>query len=435
MKHIYLLTLSLLVVCTTAQAQWLRVWQSGESIRYNLAETSTIPYTTAGQTFTIGQDTYSTSEIDSITIGKPVTITWDGAYATVNVPDNVEGVAVNVNGGDVTITNTNIWSEQEFILSGTSEAGSLTYIGEYKTKFHLNDLNLTSTTGAAIDIQCGKRIDLIIEDGTTNTLSDYASGTQKAAFNCQGHLEISGEGTLNIEGNCNHAFRSKEYIWLKENTGAINIVKAVADGIHCGEFFLMDGGNIAISGIGADGLQVETDALSDEDLNGQFIMNDGSIQISMTAEDSKGIRLDADETNASIVPEMYIYGGTISIDVTSTSLGSKAIDSDGDLTIGSSSTSPTVNLTVAAKRYEDSNGETSRATGLKAEGNIVIANGATTITASGKKSRGVKAASLTATGGSLRIAATGSGSYAYNSETTTTGYTYVENGGTITITY
>jgi hypothetical protein len=72
---------------------------------------------------------------------------------------------------------------------------------------------------------------------------------------------------------------------------------------------------------------------------------------------------------------------------------------------------------------------------LKADGTIVIASGATTIKASGKKSRGVKATSLTATGGTLTIAATGSGSYAYNDETASTGYTYVENGGTITITY
>jgi len=411
------------------------VWQGGESTRYAVSDAATIPYSTAGSTLTIGSTAYSTTAIDSITVVYPITITWSGTTASVDIPESVEGVTATITGGDVVITNTNETNEQEFVLSGTSTAGSLTYNGTYKCKFHLDGLDLTSTSGAAIDIQCGKRIDLILEDGTINSLSDYASGTQKAALNCQGHMEVSGGGTLSIAGNCNHALRSKEYLLLKKSTGSITITKAAADGIHCGEFFQMNGGAITVSGMAADGLQVETDATSDEELNGQFIMNDGSISVTMTAEDTKGIRLDADETDTSIVPAMYILGGTVNVNVTSTALGSKAIACDGNMTIGSATTSPDITLTVAAKRYEDSNGETSRATGLKADGDIVVAGGATTITASGKKSRGVKAASLTATGGTLTIAATGSSSYAYNSETASTGYTYVENGGTIKITY
>ena len=425
----------LCALCVPANAQWIRVWQNGESVRYAISDAAAIPYSTAGSTLTIGNDTYSTAAIDSITIVNPVTIRWSGQTASVDIPESVEGVTATVTGGDVVITNTNMDTEQEFILTGTGTAGSLTYNGEFKCKFHLAGLDLTSTTGAALDIQCGKRIDLIVEDATTNTLADAAGGTQKAALNCQGHMEISGSGTLNIAGNANHALRSNEYLLLKKSAGAINITKAQADGIHCGEFFQMNGGQITISGTVADGLQVETDASSDEELNGQFIMNDGSIDVTMTAEDTKGIRLDADETNPAIIPQMYIIGGTVNVNVTTTSLGSKAIDSDGDITIGSATTSPIVSLTVAAKRYKDSEGETSRATGLKAERDIVIAGGTTTIKASGSKSRGVKAASLTATGGTLTIAATGSDSYAYNSETASSGYTYVQNGGTIKITY
>jgi len=430
-----LIALLLGTLSVNVQAQWLRVWSAGESTRYAISETASLPYSTTGSTLIVGKDTYATAAIDSITIVNPVIITWNGASADVDIPETAEGVTAEVSGGNVVITNTCNSIEHEFILQGTSSAGSLTYYGEYKAKFHLNGVELTSTSGAAIDIQCGKRIDLIIEDGTTNTLADAANGTQKAALNCQGHLEVGGSGTLNISGNCNHALRSNEYLLLKKSTGTINITKAASDGIHCGEYFLMNGGTISITGVAADGLQVETDATSDEAYNGQFIMNDGSIDITMTAEDTKGIRLDADEAAPSIVPEMYISGGAVTVNVTSTALGSKAIDCDGNITIGSSASSPIVNLTVAAKRYEDSTGDTSRATGLKADGTIVIASGATTIKASGKKSRGVKATSLTATGGTLTIAATGSGSYAYNDETASTGYTYVENGGTITITY
>ena len=75
---------------------------------------------------TIGSDKYSTSEIDSITIVNPVTITWDGATATVDIPESVEGVTAEVTNGIVVINNTNEWTEQEFILKGSSSAGSLT---------------------------------------------------------------------------------------------------------------------------------------------------------------------------------------------------------------------------------------------------------------------------------------------------------------------
>ena len=408
MKKIIICSLFLTAIFQSAHAQWLRVWKAGESTRYALSEAATIPYTTTNSTLSIGNDKYATTEIDSITIVNPVTITWNGATATVDIPESVEGVTAEVTNGDVVITNTNEWAEQEFVLTGSSSAGSLTYNGTYKAKFHLSGVSLTSASGAAIDIQCGKRIDLIIENETTNSLSDYAQGAQKAALNCQGHLEVSGSGTLNIEGNANHALRSKEYLLLKKSTGSINITKAASDGIHCGEFFQMNGGTITISGQASDALQVETDANSEEALNGQFIMNGGSIKLTMTGQDTKGIRLDANEKNTSIVPEMFISDGTITVDLTATANGSKAIASDGNFTIGSSSTSPTININVAGDIFTDpTTEEENRATGLKAEKTLTIAGGNTTVNATGNKSRGVRATKLVATGGTLTVNNTG----------------------------
>ena len=408
MKRIIICGLFLTAIFQSAHAQWLRVWKAGESTRYALSEASTIPYTTTNSMFTIGSDKYSTSEIDSITIVNPVTITWNGATATVDIPESVEGVTAEITNGDVVINNTNEWSEQEFILTGISPAGSFTYNGTYKAKFHLNGVSLTSTSGAAIDIQCGKRVDLILEDGTTNSLADFSGGEQKAALYCKGHLEVSGSGSLKITGNCKHALASKEYLQLKKTTGAITITKAASDGIHCGEYFLMSGGSLDLSGIAGDGLQVETDANSEEALNGQFIMNGGSIKLTMTGQDTKGIRLDANEKNTSIVPEMFISDGTITIDLTATANGSKAIASDGNFTIGSSSTSPIININVAGDIFTDpTTEEENRATGLKAEKTLTIAGGNTTVNATGNKSRGVRATKLVATGGTLTVNNTG----------------------------
>lgn len=359
--------------------------------------------------------TVDTTSVDTDTIVIPVDSTvyikWTDDGATVEVAEALsEQITYEVNGGNVVVTNANTTDEFQFVLSGTSSDGSFTYNGEFKTTFQFDGLELTSATGGAVDIQCGKRIKLNIADGTTNTLADATEGTQKAAFNCQGHLEVSGGGTLNIAGNYRHALRTKEYLQLKSTTGAINITAAAADGIHCGEFFQMGGGAVTISGVSADGIQVETDSGSEEELNGQFLMTGGSINLTMTAQDTKGIRVDADTLN-SIVPEMKLLDGTITVNLTATALGSKAIASDGNITIGSATTEPTVKVTVAAGVFTETvNGaeEENRATGIKADKTLTIAGGATTVSATGKKSRGVRAATLTATGGTLTVTNTGS---------------------------
>lgn len=383
-------------------------------------------------------DTTDTIPVDTVTVDtdtvvipvdSTIYIKWAGTTATVEIDEKLaDQFTAEISGGHVVLTNPNVTDEFLFVLSGTCEDGSFTYNGAFKTSFEFDNINLTSTKGGAIDIQCGKRIKLNLKDGTTNTLADAAEGEQKAAFNCQGHLEVSGSGALSVAGNYRHAFRTKEYLQLKETTGAITITAAAADAIHCGEFFLMDGGILTISGMAGDGLQVETDPGSEEALNGQFIMNAGTINVTMAAQDTKGIRLDIDSLNQ-VTPEMQILGGTINVNLTSTALGAKAIASDGNITIGSNTTSPTVDVTVAAGVFKETvNGveEENRATGIKADKTLLIAGGATTVTATGKKSRGVRAATLRATGGSLTVKNTGSKSQGIKLDNT-----FTNEGGTV----
>ena len=78
MKKILSIITLLVVVANSVQAQWLRVWQGEETTRYALSEFPTIPYDGAGSTLTFGEDSYSTAEIDSITIINAVTITVNG---------------------------------------------------------------------------------------------------------------------------------------------------------------------------------------------------------------------------------------------------------------------------------------------------------------------------------------------------------------------
>ncbi len=245
-----------------------------------------------------------------------IKVVYNGGSATVTVPSTITDVDVTTNGADVEITSGSTAAEYAYELSGESTDGSLIIKGNYKLTLRLNGLTLHNSRGAAIDIECGKRIAVEIADGTTNTLSDSSSGQQKAAFYLSGHPEFEGSGTLNVTGNTKHAICSKEYLQIKKSTGKINILGAVSDGIHCGKgkvsnehnYFEMRGGIVNISGTGSDGI--------DSDDFGVVNIKGGAINLTMDNDDGTGIKADSILT---------ISGGVINIQVNGK--GSNAIKS------------------------------------------------------------------------------------------------------------
>ncbi len=378
MKKIILSGILLAATLTASAQKYMRIWQQGESTRVALQD---ITYQNSGASFQAAGTTYSTSEVDSITIVKHMTVTYNGTTATVDLGNaDASDVTYTIDGANVTMTNTNTTEEMEVELTGTSTSGSFTYNGTYKCKIHLNGLTLTSTSGAAINILDGKRIDLILTDGTTNTLVDAASGDQKAALYCKGHLEISGSGSLNVTGNTKHGIATKEYMLLKKSTGTITIASAVSDAIHAGQYFQMNGGTVNISGMGGDGIQAEiTDDTTDE-LNGQVIIQDGNINIDVASDDTKGIKSDSLIT---------VTGGTFVINASGA--GSKGISSGTNMIINEDNATTTMTITATGGVYEDpETDDTSKCMGIRVVNNLTISAGTITVTNTGTKSKGIK---------------------------------------------
>ena len=181
--------------------------------------------------------------IDSITFRQPVMekavkITFQEDKASVVIPSFIEGVTCSSGtSSDVVLTSTNLTDEIIYRVSGSSRAGSLTINGDYKLTVALDGVSLTSAKGAPLNIQCGKRIAVVMADGSVNNFTDAAGGTNKACVYTKGHFEFSGAGTLNVTGNANHAIASKEYCQIKRSVKAVNILKAANDAIHCGQYF------------------------------------------------------------------------------------------------------------------------------------------------------------------------------------------------------
>jgi len=326
-----------------------------------------------------------------------VEVVYNGTSATVTVADNIsQYLTVTQQGAHVSIAQSDsVASEITYTLSGSSTDGEFYMSGSYKATVELNGLTLTNATpvysGAAVHIQNGKRINVKVITGTTNTLVDAASGSQKGCLYVKGHAEFKQQGTLNVVGNVKHAIKAGEYISIKKAT--LNISSAVGDGISCNQYFLMESGTVNISGTGDDGIQCDLD---------------GDTATAIT-EDHE------DEDSGNI----YIEGGNITINCAA--IAAKGIKCAGDIYI---SGEPVIDVTTSGNgEWDEDDLETKAACGISADGDIDISGGTLTLTATGSGGKGMKCDSvLTISGGDITVTTSG-GLYYNNGTTENTNYT------------
>lgn len=264
----------------------------------------------------------SASAIDNNT----VEIIYNGTSAKVTVASNISSY-ITVSSGtsshvkivqDASFTGVDKTADNEdgeifYNISGTSSDGEFYMEGSFKCTVILNNVTLTNPVGPAVNIQNGKRVEMSVKKGTTNTLVDGANDNYNGCFHCKGHTKFKGKGTLNITGNSKHAIYSKEYVEVKNCN--INVTSAIKDGIHCKEYFLLESGSLSINNTGDDGIQVELSGTAstgetigheDED-TGNFYMEDGTLTIKNVT--GKAIKADGSITYS---------GGTQNFDTSNT---------------------------------------------------------------------------------------------------------------------
>ena len=306
MKKIMTL-LAVVLVALTASAQTLNMTVGNVTYQFPASQTGTMTFS-GGNTVTIMGKAFKLSDVSSIIVDNTevtdgtVSVVYEGSSAKVYVAGNIaQYVTSAIRGAHVSIDQSSSWEEEiTYTLSGSSSDGEFYCTGYYKSTVELNGLTLTNSSpvysGAAVCIQNGKRIKVKVVTGTTNTLVDAASGSQKGALYIKGHAEFAQKGTLNVKGNVKHAIKTGEYFTLKNAT--INVTSAVGDGINCSQFFLVESGEINISGVEDDGIQCdlegdtstgETTDHDDED-SGNIYINGGTINVNCPATKSEGIQ-------------------------------------------------------------------------------------------------------------------------------------------------
>ena len=397
MKKIFCSIMAMLTMATSAQT--LNVTSGSATYQFPAEQTGKMTFANGstmnvmGKTFAVGDITSMFTD-DTAVSDNEVNVTYIGTGALVYVAGNIaQYVDVSVNGAHVTITQSEAvtndliddgtMEEIAYNLKGASTDGSLTLGGSAKCTVTLNGLALTNPNGAPINITNGKRIDLSVKKDTENTLQDGTASSAKACLYCQGHLELKGKGVLNVYayGSKAHGIKSGDYTEMKNCT--VNILAATKDGVSCNEYFLMESGTLNISGVGDDGIQCDID-------------NDEGTPIAAT-DAADGGHEDEDTGN------IYIIGGTINASITGASC--KGIKSEGDMVI----TDGAITVSTSGGGTWDSDKLKTKASAcLGADGNMTISGGTLTLTSTGAGGKGINAdGTLIIDGGTTTIKTSG----------------------------
>lgn len=432
MKKFVVFLISVITVLSST-AQNMYVCQGNSYTTIAESDAGDMWYSESGNKITINGNTFNVSDIDSVLFKEPIFVSSktasDTVYisyqgASVNVTDNNDSVSVSADGANVVVNSNVNATEVTYIVSGSSTNGSLIINGSYKLNLVLNGLVLTNPSGAAIDVECGKRIAVVLAEGTTNTLVDGADGTQKACFYVKGHAEIAGAGTLELTGNTKHAFSSKEYLQLKQSTGTIIVNSAVGDGLHCGEYFQMNGGTVTVANT--------TDDCIDADDLGNVIIKGGTLNLTVSTADTKGINCDSTFTQSGGVINLTvatassqgikfdapssITAGTITGTISGAS--AKGIKASGILTVSGGE----ITMSVGGATTVES-GDPSYCTGVKADTTMYVTDGTIKAVCSATGNRGLSVdGTLYHTGGTIDVS--NSGGYATYTNASNTSDTY-----------
>lgn len=380
MKRLLSIVAAIMMTATCAVAQSFTVADGGVTWHYSVSDVGTAPMpysagtlTIAGRPYTLGPSlTLKVSggpdEVDPLT----VSVCFDGVKTTVDAPGTLaDRLAISVAGGSVDITADPALAEEiTYKLQGTGESFALH--GDYKATIVLDNVSLTATgVKPALWVDCGKRIEFDVAEGSKNTFADVAANDKKSAFHVKGHAEWKGGGYVTITGNSRHAYSSNEYTLFKQSyTGNFKIAGAESDGMHIEQYLQVNGGRINIINVKGDGIDVgyalEADGVTPtgDEHNGQFIMNGGSIQVNAAADDTKGLKCEGD---------MVIAAGTIT--ATATGAGSRGVQTAKSLYLGTEGATDAkgayVFLTANGGDYTDpETGDVNKCRGLKVKENF-----------------------------------------------------------------
>jgi hypothetical protein len=322
------------------------------------------------------------------------------------------GVEITVNGGHIT-ANHGSTKNICYVLSGTTENGSFTVVGDKKYEVKLNNVNITNPDSAALNLLSGKRAYVMLVDGTSNTLSDGTSGSQKGALYCKGKLLFNGSGKLSVTGNTNNAIHSADYIVFRKGNN-IYANSTANHGIKANDGIFINGGiiNVEVSAEAAKGINCESNII----VNGgrTTVITTGGGTYDTEDNEAKGAAcIKADSAFTINAGELWLK---------STGSGGKGINVDTEANF----TGGNVYIVTEGGQYK-SNNDTSSPKGIKADGNINISGGTIWVRTNGYNGEGIETKSaMNISGGEVAVYAYDDAINSKGDMTITGGYIYAQ---------
>jgi hypothetical protein len=189
----------------------------------------------------------------------------------------------------------------------------------------LDNLTLHNPNGPAIYAPRAKRVEIILPDGSVNTISDGKhsddnSNDNSAVIFVQNDLVISsngaGNGTLNITGNFHHGIRAQDTLTIK--SGVFNI-KAEGDALRGRDAVIIEAGTFSLTA-GGDGIQSNNDVNADRGYvtinGGTFTINAGDDGIqaeSAVTVNGGSLTMTVKDDGITAKGSVLITGGTIHV--------------------------------------------------------------------------------------------------------------------------
>ena len=322
------------------------------------------------------------------------------------------GVEITVNGGHIT-ANHGSTKNICYVLSGTTSNGSFTVVGDKKYEIKLNGVNITNPDSAALNLLSGKRAYIVLADGTSNTLTDGTSGSQKGALYCKGKLLFNGSGQLSVVGNTNNAIHSADYIVFRKGNNIY--AKSTANhGIKANDGVFINGGiiNVEVTAAAAKGINCESNIVVNGGRTTVITTGDGTYDTDdQEAKGAAGIK--ADSTFTINAGELWLK---------STGSGGKGINVDMDANFNGGN----VYVVTEGGQFK-SNNDTSSPKGIKVDGDINISGGTVWVRTSGYNGEGIETKSqLNISGGEVACYAYDDAINSKGDMTITGGYVYAQ---------
>ena len=310
-------------------------------------------------TFASTSDPSSDDDISNTTFTRLVTISFGGSEAAVT--GDVYHT-VSVNGNQVTVTNNDEDQIVIYQLSGSTSNGFFKLYSVRKQAVILNGVSITNPSGAALNIQSGKRTFVVLQG--ENRLSDSHSAAytapddedMKGVFFSEGQLVLSGSGSLAVTASnqkeksalvsddyvrvmpgptlsvsagssAGHGIRGKDCVRL--SGGILNVSTSAAGkkGIGSDDFVLVEGGTHTITvsgGVVYDSDDAEYKGSAGIKADNCFGMTGGTVTITNTGSGGKGVSAGSYDFDAKThaVSDSYVCGGTLTV----TTSGGESID-------------------------------------------------------------------------------------------------------------